>query len=305
MNRDMREAFRGHEHFEDTARFCELYDQTAFDPAYDSAPLEFFEPMVRRVFRTADQQHVQSRRRSLPERIPENLIAARTDRRRRGPRPACPARPSNTRPPLPKRADVAPILDTPDAVDVHSYAKPLEARVTHVALDLDVDFAAKRIGGTATLDVEAKPDAKEIILDDKGLEIEASPTARASRCPRRSAPADRISARRWPIALGADTQADRHQLQVGARRRRAAMADARADRGQETSVPVQPGPVDPQPQLDPDPGFAGNPPELGSEDHVAEPLTAVMSAPRAAEPITQGGESASSASRWTTRSRPI
>ena len=50
MNRDMREAFRGHEHFEDTARFCELYDQAAFDPAYRSAPLEFFEPMVRRVF---------------------------------------------------------------------------------------------------------------------------------------------------------------------------------------------------------------------------------------------------------------
>lgn len=50
MNRDMREAFRGHEHFEDTARFCEIYDQTAFDPSYESAPLEFFEPMVRRVF---------------------------------------------------------------------------------------------------------------------------------------------------------------------------------------------------------------------------------------------------------------
>lgn len=50
MNRDMREAFRGHEHFEDTARFCELYDQSAFDPAFESAPLEFFEPMVRRVF---------------------------------------------------------------------------------------------------------------------------------------------------------------------------------------------------------------------------------------------------------------
>ena len=50
MNRDMREAFRGHEHFEDTARFCEIYDQSAFDPSYDSAPLEYFEPMVRRVF---------------------------------------------------------------------------------------------------------------------------------------------------------------------------------------------------------------------------------------------------------------
>ena len=65
----------------------------------------------------------------------------------------------------------SPILTTADAVDIHSYAKPLEARVTHVGLDLAVDFAAKRIGGTATLDIDRKPDAKEIILDDKGLEI--------------------------------------------------------------------------------------------------------------------------------------
>ena len=50
LDRDMREAFRGHPHFADAARFCELYDQSAFDPAYDSAPLDFFEPMMRRVF---------------------------------------------------------------------------------------------------------------------------------------------------------------------------------------------------------------------------------------------------------------
>jgi len=50
MDRDMREQFRGHPNFEDTVRFCELYDQTAFDEAYDSAPLDHFEPMVRRVF---------------------------------------------------------------------------------------------------------------------------------------------------------------------------------------------------------------------------------------------------------------
>ena len=50
LDRDMREAFRGHEYFEDTARFCELYDQSAFDESYDSAPLTFFEPMVRRLF---------------------------------------------------------------------------------------------------------------------------------------------------------------------------------------------------------------------------------------------------------------
>src|SRR4029453_8673417 len=69
--------------------------------------------------------------------------------------------------------DVAPVLDAPDAVDVHSHARPLEARVTHLALDLNVDFNAKRIGGTATLDIDAKPGAREIILDDKGLEIES------------------------------------------------------------------------------------------------------------------------------------
>lgn len=50
LDRNLRETFRGHPHFEDTARFCELYDQAAFDPAYNCAPLSHFEPMVRRLF---------------------------------------------------------------------------------------------------------------------------------------------------------------------------------------------------------------------------------------------------------------
>ena len=50
MDRDIREQFRGSPHFEACREFCEKYDQSAFDPAYDSAPLSFFEPMVRRVF---------------------------------------------------------------------------------------------------------------------------------------------------------------------------------------------------------------------------------------------------------------
>lgn len=49
LDRDLRERFRGHDHFQACADFCEKYDQSAFDPAYESAPLEFFEPMVRRV----------------------------------------------------------------------------------------------------------------------------------------------------------------------------------------------------------------------------------------------------------------
>ena len=49
MDRDVREQYRGHPYFESCAHFCEKYDQAAFDPNYDSAPLSFFEPMVRRV----------------------------------------------------------------------------------------------------------------------------------------------------------------------------------------------------------------------------------------------------------------
>jgi len=50
MDRNMREQFRGHPHFERTARFCEIYDNPAFDPGMECAPLEFFEPMLRKVF---------------------------------------------------------------------------------------------------------------------------------------------------------------------------------------------------------------------------------------------------------------
>jgi predicted HD phosphohydrolase len=49
LDRDAREAFRGHDHFEYTAQFCHLYDQSSFDPNFDSMSLEAFEPMVRKV----------------------------------------------------------------------------------------------------------------------------------------------------------------------------------------------------------------------------------------------------------------
>lgn len=71
----------------------------------------------------------------------------------------------------PETAMVSPILTTPDAKDPWSYAQPQVARVTHVALDLDLDFAKKSLGGTATLDVQAAPGAREVVLDSQGLKI--------------------------------------------------------------------------------------------------------------------------------------
>ena len=50
LDRNMREQFRGHPCFERTAEFCEKYDGPAFDPNGETLPLEFFEPMVQRLF---------------------------------------------------------------------------------------------------------------------------------------------------------------------------------------------------------------------------------------------------------------
>ena len=50
LDRDMRDQFKDNPHYEYTAQFCHLYDQAAFDPDYASEPLEFFEPMVERLF---------------------------------------------------------------------------------------------------------------------------------------------------------------------------------------------------------------------------------------------------------------
>ena len=49
LDRDMRDQFRGHPHFEYCAQFCHLYDQNSFDPTYQSMSVEDFEPMLRRV----------------------------------------------------------------------------------------------------------------------------------------------------------------------------------------------------------------------------------------------------------------
>jgi aminopeptidase N len=59
------------------------------------------------------------------------------------------------------------------SLDPHSYARPSEARVVHVSLDLAVDFERRRLEGTASLDFQAAPGAREIVLDTRGLVIHA------------------------------------------------------------------------------------------------------------------------------------
>lgn len=49
-NPNARDRHAGHPYFDDCAAFCALWDQTSFDPAYDTLPLDFFAPMVQEVF---------------------------------------------------------------------------------------------------------------------------------------------------------------------------------------------------------------------------------------------------------------
>ena len=49
-DRNARDAYRDHPWYQDTVEFCHRWDQSSFDPEYESLPLEFFVPIVQRVF---------------------------------------------------------------------------------------------------------------------------------------------------------------------------------------------------------------------------------------------------------------
>ncbi|WP_027244530.1 HD domain-containing protein [Leisingera daeponensis] len=48
-DRNARDKYRDSPYWEDCRYFCEKYDQSAFDAAYPTKPLEFFEPILRKV----------------------------------------------------------------------------------------------------------------------------------------------------------------------------------------------------------------------------------------------------------------
>ena len=187
---------------------------------------------------------------------------------------------------------IAPILTTPDAVDVHSYARPLEARVHHVALDLGVDFDAKRLGGTATLDIERRADAKEIVLDSDGLEIDSIADGDGQPLQYKLGAANENLGAPLTVALRPDTRrlviryksaSDAEALQwltpeQTAGKRHPYLFSQGQSILNRSWIPTQDSP--------------GIRQTWEATIRVPTPLTAVMSAPRGAEPLTQGGETA-------------
>jgi aminopeptidase N len=188
-------------------------------------------------------------------------------------------------------AAVAPILMTPDAKDTHSFANPVEARVTHVALDLNVDFDTRRIGGTATLDIQRKPDAQKIVLDDNGLEIESIADG--------SGKALRYSVGAKDPNLGAPLQVslqpDTERLVI--KYKSAPNAGAlqwltpQQTAGKKLPFLFSQGESIENRSWIPTQDSPGIRQSWEATIHVPAGMTAVMSAPKGAEPITQGGES--------------
>ncbi|HEX6177518.1 MAG TPA: M1 family metallopeptidase, partial [Thermoanaerobaculia bacterium] len=70
-------------------------------------------------------------------------------------------------PATPQQASPAAAASTPDP---HSYSRPDQVRVQHIALALGVDFAKKQLSGTATLRIQKSADAP-LILDTRDLDI--------------------------------------------------------------------------------------------------------------------------------------
>ena len=49
--KNARDEFSDNIYFKSCSDFCERWDQSCFDPDYNYEPIEFFEPMIREVFK--------------------------------------------------------------------------------------------------------------------------------------------------------------------------------------------------------------------------------------------------------------
>ena len=70
-DKNARDRFKDNIYFKSCSDFCERWDQSCFDPNYNSEPLETFEPMIREVFsrKAYDPLVLRSEEvRGLPER---------------------------------------------------------------------------------------------------------------------------------------------------------------------------------------------------------------------------------------------
>ncbi|HEX6308253.1 MAG TPA: M1 family metallopeptidase [Longimicrobiales bacterium] len=101
--------------------------------------------------------------------------------------------------------DSAPAPAEVEVVDIHSYARPAEARVTHVALELTPDFRTRRITGRARLAIERPAGADSVILDTDDLSILSVTTPAGDSLHHRIGAGDAILGEPLVVHLAEDT----------------------------------------------------------------------------------------------------
>ncbi len=62
-------------------------------------------------------------------------------------------------------------VDSAAVLENHSWSRPAEVAVTHLALDLDVDFEARSVSGRVRLTLDNRTGATELWLDTRDLEL--------------------------------------------------------------------------------------------------------------------------------------
>jgi leukotriene-A4 hydrolase len=89
--------------------------------------------------------------------------------------------------------------------DPHSFAKPMNVQATHLDLNIDVDFEAKRIQGTATYTLNNRTGDSTVIFDTKSLDIIAVRTPEGDSLPFTVGEKDAILGRPLSIQLKPET----------------------------------------------------------------------------------------------------
>ncbi len=97
------------------------------------------------------------------------------------------------------------------AADPHSYAEPDQVKVSHLSLDLDVDFAARRLRGHATMQLQRVVDRpRRLALDTRDLLIDKAEVRSTADRPwrrvrHRLEPLQAVLGQRLLIPIDADT----------------------------------------------------------------------------------------------------
>lgn len=96
--------------------------------------------------------------------------------------------------------------ERPYPADPHSYARPNEVAVRHLALDLTPDFAAKRLTGRASLSLENRTGAGEVVLDTWGLDVRSVTLDDGSEAPFTLGEEDPNLGRPLTVEIAPDTE---------------------------------------------------------------------------------------------------